>query len=139
MIRPLRLIALACVLVLLCLDAGRAQVPFEQADVRAFRKGSIDLVVATHADIDKNFSIRVNASDARAQVQWVVIKAGANKLNELKSCLAQEFDITGLSCTYLWGRSVMPVTAEYTITVTLKTGIKYDVYGKWQRPELTVP
>lgn len=118
---------------------GHAQVPFDQSDVRAFRKGSINLVVATHADVDKNFSIRVSASDERAQVLWVVIKAGANKLNELKSCLAQEFDVTGLSCTYLWGRSVMPATAEYTITVTLKTGIKYDVYGKWQRPELVVP
>lgn len=139
MIRTLRLIALACVLVLLCLDAGRAQVPFTQSDVRPIMKGSSQLVISAHADDAKDFNIRVTAFDRRSNVAWVQIRAGANKISTLKICQQTIIGMTFVSCQYTWPRSAMPATAEYTIAVALENGIKYEVYGKWQRPELVVP
>lgn len=133
----LPLIAIALLLASGALAAPAvAQVPHDQSDARVFSKGSASVQVSTYADDAKNLFVLIHASDKRAGVASLTIKSG-NKV--LKSCAATAVDVTGLACQYTWPRASMATTADYTIAVALKSGVRYEVYGKWARPELTVP
>lgn len=116
-----------------------AQIPFAQSDIRVIHRGTINTTIEAHADEAKNLSIRVSSFDGRSSPYSILIKGGFFSLPTLKACIATEFDVSGLSCSYTWLRTSMPVVPNYIILITLKNGISYEFYGKWYKPLLNPP
>lgn len=123
---------------------AHAQVPHDQADARVFGRGPINMQISNHVDDAGNLFILINANDTRSVITSVALRSGAKNL---KFCYPIGAATNSLACQYTWLRSSMPATSgdpkiyisriDYTVRVTLRNSIWYEVDGKWARPDIT--
>ena len=106
--------------------AASAQTGTGEVDSRIRCTGGWCTLLAAHPSEDKlGLWLRVLASNSISKVTSVVINRGKQVL---KSCPNKDL------CEYLWPKSAMAITEEYTITVTAANGTKTTLLGKVGRP-----